>query len=111
MRHQDDFDIIKLELAKYTIANHIEFMKLFPCERKNYFIPTNSGIRPIGGYQNLILYSEDLSNAAWSTTGFTKYPMKGFHFGSSRDLIYVICASAKDFWIRWNRYKQLKAFL
>jgi hypothetical protein len=93
MKEIDPFTLIKDELDKYSLATIREFVKMFPCKQKNYFIPVQR--------KGIIIKGRSVG----ASTLFGKSVIQLLTFD------HVTCASAKDFWYRWKKFKVLKVFL
>lgn len=91
-KYEDPFIEIKQEIEKYSPNYLNEFMKYFPCNRKNCFIK-------IPNYIYFLVNGKEV--------GKVEMTWKNSHLKQQ----YVIYSDNKDFWYRWNRFKQLKLFL
>lgn len=94
MKIIDPFVMIKKEIELQSSAALEEFTKLFPCKKHNYFLPYLTKNKPYV----LIKYQQ-----VGATTSFL--------FKEHKIKKHIICASPKDFWDRWNRFKKMKIFL
>jgi len=98
MKIKDDFAEIKQELSNCNPNTLHEFMKVLPCYRKNYFIP----IKSVARLPNVKIIIKGRQVGHVSPQSFWCWSQYQGH---------VICASASEFWERWNRFKKLRVFL
>jgi len=111
----DPFDTIKKELSNYDISILIDFMDKFPPTTRTYFLP----IYEIGKKKNIIIkhrsvgmttlltgYDVNIVSPTWITS-FLKVKLPKYKVTKK----YIIFSSVEDFWQRWQRFKNLMAFL
>jgi hypothetical protein len=106
MKTVDEFALIKEELSKCSVQTAQDFMKTFPCERKNYFIPIISEDRPV----KVMVKGRQVG---WTTmpAGFYSVTWDPAYLKLPNKRAYIVCASAQDFWDRWNRFRKIRIFL
>lgn len=102
----NQWDEIKQEIEKHSHELLVEFMKLFPCERKNFFLPIPKKI--FKSSSTIIVKGRQVGTTNWHSWQ-NIYPWV-FELSNNKKK-YVICADAEDFWYRWNRFKKLRLFL
>lgn len=99
---------IKQEIEKYSYKECLEFMKIFPCEKKNYFLPIYEKIynpRNITIFKNHQVGMTSMSSTLFSKLFANKHKLQ---YNKQK---YITCSNVKDFWYRWNEFKKIRLFL
>jgi len=104
----DSWAEIKQEIEKHPHELWVEFMKLLPCERKNYFLPIPKKVFKPDPNIKVIVKGRQVGATTFHTGHLHPWLLQ---LPMDRKEKHVICADIKDFWYRWNRFKKIKLFL
>jgi len=102
---------IKQEIERYPHELWIEFMKLLPCERKNFFIPIPKKVFKPDPNIKVIVKGRQVGATTFPSIIWSSHLYPWLYQLPDNKEKHVICADVKDFWHRWNRFKKLKLFL
>ena len=102
MKIKDDFAEIRKEISKHTLDTAIEFMRIFPCHKKNYFIQVDEIVKK-KEYKVVVMVKG-------RQVGVTTMSSNLWNIGLPKKH-YIACASVSEFWERRNRFEKLRAFL